>query len=242
MLHTPTQLTVENASVCAPSIPVDSHPNLDQAGVVVSSSSTTTTRTQHHRSRPQRIISSKRTGCLRYPSHSLQNTARGGRGGVPFALTSHQALPFKEMSGWLSYFSGKRAPPSRDQTRDAIVEIRSQLLTLEKKEDYLNKRIEEEVKKAKDALAKDGANSAQGKRIATAALRQKKMHEGELEKLAGMRMTLETQVGAGHREVMQGGGVLERLSAGSTTQPQSMPRGLPPLLLSFLFSHLSYSI
>jgi len=100
------------------------------------------------------------------------------------------------MSGWLSYFSGKRVPPSRDQTRDAIVDIRSQLLTLEKKEAHLTKRIEEEVKKAKDALAKDGSNSGQGKRIATAALRQKKMYEGELEKLAGMRMTLETQVNA----------------------------------------------
>jgi charged multivesicular body protein 4 len=95
------------------------------------------------------------------------------------------------MSGWLSYFSGKRAAPSRDATREAIVDLRRHLITLEKKEDYLNKKIEEEVQKAKDALATGGAN---GKRVATNALRQKKMHESELEKIAGTRVTLETQV------------------------------------------------
>jgi len=97
------------------------------------------------------------------------------------------------MSGWLSYFSGKRAAPSRDATREAIVDLRRHLITLEKKEDYLNKKIEEEVQKAKDALATGGAN---GKRVATNALRQKKMHESELEKIAGTRVTLETQVNA----------------------------------------------
>lgn len=95
------------------------------------------------------------------------------------------------MSGWLSYFSGKRAPPSRDSTREAIIDLRQTLLTLEKKEDYLNKKIEDEVSKAKTALSAGGAN---GKRVATSALRQKKMHEGEMEKIAGMRITLETQV------------------------------------------------
>ena len=98
------------------------------------------------------------------------------------------------MSGWLSYFSGKRAAPSRDATREAIVDLRRHLITLEKKEDYLNKKIEEEVSKAKEALATGGAN---GKRVATNALRQKKMHESELEKIAGTRVTLETQVSEG---------------------------------------------
>ena len=97
------------------------------------------------------------------------------------------------MSGWLSYISGKRAPPSRDSTREAIIDLRQHLTALEKKEDFLNKKIEEEVAKAKAALAQGGAN---GKRVATNSLRQKKMHEAELEKIAGTRVTLETQVGA----------------------------------------------
>jgi charged multivesicular body protein 4 len=95
------------------------------------------------------------------------------------------------MSSWLNYFSGRRAPPTRDATREAIVDLRQHLLTLEKKEDYLNKKVEEEVSKAKAALA---TGTASGKRTATSAVRQKKLHEGELEKIAGMRLTLETQV------------------------------------------------
>jgi hypothetical protein len=100
------------------------------------------------------------------------------------------------MSGWLSYISGKRAPPSRDSTREAIIDLRQHLTALEKKEDFLNKKIEEEVAKAKAALAQGGAN---GKRVATNSLRQKKMHEAELEKIAGTRVTLETQVGGERR-------------------------------------------
>ena len=100
------------------------------------------------------------------------------------------------MSGWLSYISGKRAPPSRDSTREAIIDLRQHLTALEKKEDFLNKKIEEEVAKAKAALAQGGAN---GKRVATNSLRQKKMHEAELEKIAGTRVTLETQVGGGQK-------------------------------------------
>ena len=95
------------------------------------------------------------------------------------------------MSAWFSYFTGKRAPPSKDATRDAIIDLRSTLLTLNKQEEFLNKKIEEEVSKAKAALAQGGAN---GKRVATNAVAQKKRHEAQLDKIAGTRTNLEAQV------------------------------------------------
>lgn len=51
------------------------------------------------------------------------------------------------MSGWLSYFTGQR--DTKTTTRQAIVGIREQLSMLDKKEEHLEKKIEEELKKAK---------------------------------------------------------------------------------------------
>jgi len=51
----------------------------------------------------------------------------------------------------------------------------------------LQKKIEEQVKKAK-------ANAVSNKAVATAALRSKKTHEAELDRLAGTRLQLEMQV------------------------------------------------
>ncbi|KAG8704410.1 ESCRT-III subunit protein snf7 [Ceratobasidium sp. 394] len=89
------------------------------------------------------------------------------------------------MSGWMSYFAGKK--DSRATAREAIVTTRQHLVVLDKKEEDLQRKIEEEMKKAK-------ANAVNNKAAATAALRRKKMHEAELEKLYGQRMTLETQL------------------------------------------------
>lgn len=50
-----------------------------------------------------------------------------------------------------------------------------------------SKKIEDETRKAK-------ANATSNKRVAAAALRQKHMYEQELDRLAGRRITLETQV------------------------------------------------
>nr|ODN85127.1 vacuolar-sorting protein SNF7 [Cryptococcus depauperatus CBS 7841] len=91
------------------------------------------------------------------------------------------------MSGWMSYFTGRK--DTRESARDAIVGLRQQLLMLEKKEEFLQKKIEEEMRKAK-------ANATSNKRLAMAALRQKKAYENELDKIAGTRLTLETQVNA----------------------------------------------
>lgn len=85
----------------------------------------------------------------------------------------------------MSYFGGRRDP--KQSARDAIVTLRQQLQMIEKKEDYLQKKIDEEVKKAK-------ANAVSNKAVATAALRRKKASEAELDRLAGTRLQLEMQV------------------------------------------------
>jgi charged multivesicular body protein 4A/B len=51
------------------------------------------------------------------------------------------------MASFMSLFGGRRDP--KQSTRDAIVNLRQQLQMLEKKEEFLNKKIEEELKKAK---------------------------------------------------------------------------------------------
>jgi charged multivesicular body protein 4 len=52
------------------------------------------------------------------------------------------------MSGWMSYFTGK-PKDSRQSARDSIVGLHSQLLVLNKREEFLQKKIEDELKKAK---------------------------------------------------------------------------------------------
>ncbi|THH13282.1 hypothetical protein EW146_g6915 [Bondarzewia mesenterica] len=84
-----------------------------------------------------------------------------------------------------SYFVGRRDP--KQAARDAIVDLRQQLQLIEKKESFLQKKIEEEISKAR-------ANAVSNKAVATAALRRKKMFEAELDKLQGARLQLEMQV------------------------------------------------
>lgn len=51
------------------------------------------------------------------------------------------------MASFMSYFGGRRDP--KQSARDAIVTLRQQLQLIEKKEEYLQKKIDEELKKAK---------------------------------------------------------------------------------------------
>lgn len=51
------------------------------------------------------------------------------------------------MAGIMSYFGGRRDP--KQSSRDAIVTLRQQLQMVEKKEEYLQKKIEEELRKAR---------------------------------------------------------------------------------------------
>jgi len=89
------------------------------------------------------------------------------------------------MASFMSYFTGRRDP--KISAREAIVTLRTQLNMLEKKEEHLQKKIDDELRKAK-------ANAVSNKTVATAALRRKKAYETELDRLAGTRLTLETQV------------------------------------------------
>jgi len=89
------------------------------------------------------------------------------------------------MASWMGWFGGRR--DTKASARDAIVTLRQQLAMLEKKEEYLQKKIDEEVRKAK-------ANAVSNKAVATAALRRKKANENQLDQLSGQRLQLEMQV------------------------------------------------
>jgi len=90
-------------------------------------------------------------------------------------------------SSWLNLFGGRKDPKST--AREAIVNLRQQLNMLEKKEEYLQKKIDDEMKKAR-------ANAVSNKTAATSALRRKKQYETEMERIGNTRLTLETQVNA----------------------------------------------
>jgi charged multivesicular body protein 4 len=85
----------------------------------------------------------------------------------------------------MGYFGARKDP--KQETRDAIIALRQQLQMLEKKDEHMQKKIEEELRKAK-------ANAVSNKAVATAALRRKKQYEAELDKLSGVRLQLETQM------------------------------------------------
>lgn len=59
----------------------------------------------------------------------------------------HFTVYFREMAGFMSYFGARKDPKA--SARDAIITLRQQLQMIEKKEDHLQKKIEEELKKAK---------------------------------------------------------------------------------------------
>ncbi len=51
------------------------------------------------------------------------------------------------MASFMSYFGGRRDP--KQSARDAIVDLRQHVQMIDKKEEYLQKKIEEDLKKAK---------------------------------------------------------------------------------------------
>ncbi|TFY79324.1 hypothetical protein EWM64_g4686 [Hericium alpestre] len=89
------------------------------------------------------------------------------------------------MASFMSYFGGRR--DAKQAARDAIVGLRQQLQMLEKKEEHLQKKIEEDMAKAR-------VNAVSNKAVATQALRRKKMNETELSRIEGARMQLESQM------------------------------------------------
>ncbi|EIW66541.1 vacuolar-sorting protein SNF7 [Tremella mesenterica] len=89
------------------------------------------------------------------------------------------------MSGLMGWFSGRKN--TRESTTEAIVGLRQTLLMLQKKEEYLQRQIDE----AEDRARK---NATTNKRLALTALRQKKAAEADMERIAGTRLTIEAQV------------------------------------------------
>ncbi|KAI0787166.1 vacuolar-sorting protein SNF7 [Irpex lacteus] len=89
------------------------------------------------------------------------------------------------MASFMSYFGGRR--DAKQSSRDAIVTLRQQLQMLEKKEEHIQKKIDEDLKKAK-------ANAVSNKAVATVALKSKKAKEIELERLQATRFQLEMQI------------------------------------------------
>jgi charged multivesicular body protein 4A/B len=89
----------------------------------------------------------------------------------------------------LSYFRWFFVTPN-DRTQsaqDAISTLQAQIQLLNKKEEYLERKINEESAKALE-------NALSNKAVATAALKRKKMYEHELGKQAGAKLQLEMQV------------------------------------------------
>ncbi|KAJ3019763.1 UNVERIFIED_CONTAM: ESCRT-III subunit protein snf7 [Siphonaria sp. JEL0065] len=71
--------------------------------------------------------------------------------------------------------------------KDAIVKLRESLEMIDKREKYLNTKIEAELKVAK-------ANASKNKKVALMALKKKKIYQDQADKLMGSRLTLETQM------------------------------------------------
>ncbi|KAI9007229.1 Snf7-domain-containing protein [Gaertneriomyces semiglobifer] len=81
----------------------------------------------------------------------------------------------------------RRAQATKATPKDAIVRLRESLEMLEKRERYLQTKIDNELKIAK-------VNVSKNKRAALMALKRKKAYEEQIQKIMGSRMTLEQQV------------------------------------------------
>ncbi|CAM9116109.1 unnamed protein product [Ascophyllum nodosum] len=89
----------------------------------------------------------------------------------------------------MNLFGKAKAKPQPADTTGTIVRLRETLESLDKsRETYIQKKIRAQLL---DAKAKSKAKDKQG---AMFALKRKKMFEGEVNKLNGARMTLESQI------------------------------------------------
>lgn len=82
-----------------------------------------------------------------------------------------QHLHIAVMSGWMTNMFGKR--DSKQSAKEAIVTLREQLAMLDKKEEHLEKRIEEEHKKAKTLVAAHKTGKPSATLITSAAAAKK---------------------------------------------------------------------
>ena len=86
----------------------------------------------------------------------------------------------------MNLFGKKKEAPKVDPAI-AVINIRQQLDTLEKREAHLSTKVDQALKEAKVKAAKKDKNGA------LFALKRKKMYEGEISKLQGAKITLESQ-------------------------------------------------
>jgi len=77
---------------------------------------------------------------------------------------------------------------SRATTANTVVNLRENIATQEKREQHLERKIEQSVTEAKTKMAK------KDKKGALFAMKRKKLYEAEVDKIANIKMTLETQV------------------------------------------------
>ncbi|KAF8336837.1 late endosome to vacuole transport-related protein [Cantharellus anzutake] len=91
------------------------------------------------------------------------------------------------MSGWMSWFTGPK--DTKRPAREAIIKLRQNLQLLERKEEHLQKQIDEQHAKAK-------ANAVTNQNLAKEALKRKKVLQADLDRLSGQKFTLESQVNA----------------------------------------------
>ena len=97
--------------------------------------------------------------------HTVVQRARIFRRSLPGRSFSNSLLQthFEKslrMSGWLSYFGGRR--DTNTAARDAIVALRTQVTTLEKKEEYLFQQAEVELSKARANASSNKSGSSPG--------------------------------------------------------------------------------
>merc|ERR1712157_30604 len=72
--------------------------------------------------------------------------------------------------------------------QNTIVTLRQSIVTQEKREEHIERKIKQVVEEAKKKMAKGD------KKGALFAMKRKKMYENEIDKIQNVKMTLETQV------------------------------------------------
>ncbi|KAK4041800.1 Snf7-domain-containing protein [Parachaetomium inaequale] len=93
------------------------------------------------------------------------------------------------MSGIWGWFGGGAAQKRKDTPKNVILDLRTQLEMLQKREVHLTRQIEEQ-----EQIARKNVNT--NKTTAKAALRRKKIHEHNLEQTLNHIGTIEQQVNA----------------------------------------------
>jgi len=84
----------------------------------------------------------------------------------------------------MKLFAKKKQAPS---PKDTLQKLQDTLGMLEKREDYLEKKVQKELLFAKQ-------NATKNKRAAMMALKRKQTYMAQMEKISGARMTIETMV------------------------------------------------